>query len=99
MAFASAACHHFMEGMDMLPFSVLRTWGLGLFSWFIIGLGIFCLWKWNDLRRTQEEAAVQQRVEVDVKRPAEPRAEPRSFMPDKASLFLIAGLTMLGTTC
>ena len=25
----------------MLPFSVLRTWGLGLLSWLVLGLGIW----------------------------------------------------------
>ena len=32
----------------MMPFSVLRTWGLGLFGWMLLGLGAYCLWEWAD---------------------------------------------------
>ena len=32
----------------MLPFSVLRMWGLGIFGWVLLGLGIYCLWEWAD---------------------------------------------------
>lgn len=32
----------------MMPFSILRTWSLGLLSWFILGLGVYCLYEWND---------------------------------------------------
>lgn len=32
----------------MMPFSVLRTWSLGLFSWLILGAGVYCLYEWND---------------------------------------------------
>lgn len=31
----------------MMPFSVLRTWGLGLIGWAIIGIGIYCVYHWS----------------------------------------------------
>lgn len=32
----------------MMPFSVLRTWLGGIFSWLILGAAIFALWEWAD---------------------------------------------------
>jgi pimeloyl-ACP methyl ester carboxylesterase len=32
----------------MMPFSPLRTWGLGLLGWAIVAGGIYCLWEWAD---------------------------------------------------
>lgn len=31
----------------MMPFSVLRTWGLGLIGWAILGIGIYCIYYWS----------------------------------------------------
>src|SRR3569832_2383702 len=81
----------------MLPFSVLRTWGLGLFSWFLIGLGAYCIWKWNDLRQKQKIPIVQSRVEVDGRQPVE-RELKDDGDADKATIFLVAGLAFLGTS-
>ena len=30
----------------MMPFSVLRTWGLGLVGWVTLGVGIYLIWQW-----------------------------------------------------
>src|SRR5688572_13028084 len=32
----------------MMPFSPLRTWGLGLFGWALLAAGVYCLWEWAD---------------------------------------------------
>ena len=32
----------------MMPFSVLRTWFGGIFSWLILGAAIYALWEWAD---------------------------------------------------
>lgn len=31
----------------MMPFSVLRTWGLSLIGWAILGIGIYCIYHWS----------------------------------------------------
>jgi pimeloyl-ACP methyl ester carboxylesterase len=31
-----------------MPFSVLRTWGLGLVGWAMLGIAAYCLWEWAD---------------------------------------------------
>jgi hypothetical protein len=31
-----------------MPFSPLRTWGLGLVTWVMLGAGVYCLWEWAD---------------------------------------------------
>ena len=30
----------------MMPFSVLRSWGLGLIGWITLGVGIYLIWQW-----------------------------------------------------
>lgn len=43
----------------MMPFSVLRIWGLGLFGWLVLGVAIYCTWAWaNGLRTTIVEREV-----------------------------------------
>jgi pimeloyl-ACP methyl ester carboxylesterase len=37
----------------MMPFSVLRPWFLGLFSWALLGAGVYCLWHWYDVAHPQ----------------------------------------------
>lgn len=32
---------------DMMPFSVLRSWVLGLFGWSVLFLGVYFLYEWN----------------------------------------------------
>lgn len=46
----------------MMPFSVVRTWGLGVAGWCILALGIYCGWKAYDEFRTQREVVVRERV-------------------------------------
>ena len=41
----------------MMPFSVFRTWGLGLISWAILGLGIYLLWEYADRRLARDDFA------------------------------------------
>ena len=31
----------------MMPFSMLRSWGLGLVGWVILGIGIYCVYYWS----------------------------------------------------
>jgi pimeloyl-ACP methyl ester carboxylesterase len=49
----------------MMPFSVLRTWGLGLFSWAILGLGIYLLWEYADGMTRPEPQPTAQAQTVD----------------------------------
>ncbi len=37
----------------MMPFSVLRTWGLGLIGWAILGIGIYCVYYWSQQPRRE----------------------------------------------
>lgn len=73
----------------MMPFSVLRIWGLGLFSWLLLGAAIYCGWRAYDeisldsapvvVRETtaNDRAADDQPAEEDAptieRRPAELR--------------------------
>jgi pimeloyl-ACP methyl ester carboxylesterase len=63
----------------MMPFSPLRTWGLGLLSWAILGLAAYCLWQWVDqpspsaesiaefpATETRAQSGTETRVEPDV---------------------------------
>ncbi len=43
----------------MMPFSVLRPWGLGIFSWLLLGAGIYCGWQAvKELRREPQPVVV-----------------------------------------
>lgn len=52
----------------MMPFSILRTWSLGLLSWAILGAAIYSLYEWTDRaapRIAQQEDGSQQWVIAD----------------------------------
>ena len=90
----------------MMPFSPLRIWGAAFLSWALLAGGVYCLWKWNDLRRA--DARIQ---EVLAKRdgdlpgePPEPRLPPEAErVRDIATVerrwpYLAAGLGLLSVT-
>ena len=41
----------------MMPFSPLRIWGLGIVSWVMLGVGVYCVWKWAHEPRIVERQA------------------------------------------
>lgn len=62
----------------MMPFSVLRIFGLGLFSWAFLGLGIYCGYRaYEEYRRT----APPRIVRTDVQRDAETDETPERDRP------------------
>ena len=48
----------------MMPFSPLRTWGLGLLSWALIGIGVYCIWQWAESERPVVDEAAAPRTAV-----------------------------------
>jgi pimeloyl-ACP methyl ester carboxylesterase len=84
----------------MLPFSVLRVWGTGLFSWAILALGVYCLWQWHDLRQALPDVAplpaVNERelppVEIEARREARQERDQRLH---RARIFLTSGIVLL----
>jgi pimeloyl-ACP methyl ester carboxylesterase len=59
----------------MMPFSVLRTWGLGLVGWITLGVGIYLIWEW-----TQQSETVVIPASIDSRPPRSPvgAADPAS---------------------
>jgi hypothetical protein len=49
----------------MMPFSVLRMWGLGIFSWLLLGATIYLGWKAYDEIRYDSSVAVFRKVPDD----------------------------------
>src|SRR4051812_16288911 len=46
----------------MMPFSVLRMWGLGLFGWIVLGLGIYLAWQsYREFDRASDARVARQR--------------------------------------
>lgn len=48
----------------MMPFSPLRTWGLGLLSWAMLGVAAYCLWQWSDQPASNSELVGKPRLET-----------------------------------
>jgi pimeloyl-ACP methyl ester carboxylesterase len=57
----------------MMPFSVIRTWGLGILGWITLGIGIYLVWYWAQQR---EYAGI--RTETKQLGPSVERAENRT---------------------
>jgi pimeloyl-ACP methyl ester carboxylesterase len=79
----------------MMPFSALRTWGLGLISWVIIGAGLYCIWEWADgmhppLVERQEERDRSTGQVIRVQEHVIANADRQGGWP-----FLIGGLALL----
>ena len=80
----------------MMPFSVLRTWGLGLFGWIALGIGVYCLWEWADgvdppvARRVERDSARGETVIVREVRD-EAHRDSQGGPP-----YVVAGLVLLG---
>src|SRR5688572_29419076 len=83
-----------VESYCMMPFSVLRIWLGGLFSWLVLGLAVYCLWEaWRrmdqrPLRSDLQELAAsagedQERLarEVAIAEHREPAARRRAAWP------------------
>lgn len=49
----------------MMPFSVLRTWGLGVVNWGLLAAGIYCLVEWANQPTAAEIAAAERVVAPD----------------------------------
>ena len=49
----------------MMPFSVLRTWGLGVINWGLLAAGIYCLVEWADQPTATEIAAAERVIATD----------------------------------
>jgi pimeloyl-ACP methyl ester carboxylesterase len=88
----------------MMPFSVLRIWGTGLFSWAVLGLAIYCFWEWRQRIEGQElrarEPAVDRRQFDEINRPApRPRFDREQPLARSESArawpFLVAGIGLL----
>jgi pimeloyl-ACP methyl ester carboxylesterase len=74
---------------DMFPFSILRPWLLGIFSWAILGMGIYCLWHWYD--RAHPQVVVEEQRGDD-----EPRRRPIVAADDDDWPYLAAGIALVG---
>lgn len=71
----------------MMPWNVFRIWGLGLFSWLLLGAGIYCLWEWSD----RSDVALNEALLRDA---AQGEVDP---IPedDRALGYLIAGTALV----
>jgi pimeloyl-ACP methyl ester carboxylesterase len=50
----------------MLPFSVLRTWGLGFFSWLVLGLGIWLGYEaYQEFKQAPSEVSHNRRTQLE----------------------------------
>jgi pimeloyl-ACP methyl ester carboxylesterase len=80
----------------MMPFSVLRMWGLGSSGWILLGLGVYCLWEWADgvdpplARRVERDPGTEQTTIVR-ERLDESNRDRQGGWP-----YLVAGLVVLG---
>jgi pimeloyl-ACP methyl ester carboxylesterase len=84
----------------MMPFSVLRIWIGGLFSWLVIGVAVYCLWEAAERMQTPREVRVEERQDrqPNVGDQEEPlRADGRQReIKRPAWPYLAAGLGLLG---
>jgi pimeloyl-ACP methyl ester carboxylesterase len=45
----------------MMPFSILRVWGLGIFSWLLLGAAVYCGWRaYDQIRRDSSILVVRE---------------------------------------
>src|SRR5688500_6533304 len=83
----------------MMPFSVLRMWGLGFLGWLLLGFAVYCLWEWADgvdppaARRIERDADGQETTVVAENR-NELGRDRQGGWPH-----LVAGLVLLGLSC
>jgi hypothetical protein len=55
------------EYASMMPFSVLRIWGLGIFGWLLLGAAVYCGWRARDeIRRDSAPILVSGTVADDT---------------------------------
>jgi pimeloyl-ACP methyl ester carboxylesterase len=66
----------------MMPFSVLRPWGLGIFSWLLLGLEIYCGWRAIEELRREPQTVV---VPVEDERPASEINDPGNEAASEAT--------------
>ncbi len=81
-----------------MPFSPLRSWVLGIVSWVILGVGVYCIWKW-----AHEPPIVERHVHLD--RPVENRSDDsaeakesvqRQTTSSRTWPWLAAGIALVG---
>jgi len=94
------------EDDNMLPFSVLRIWTLGLFSWIVLGAGVYFLYEYADGVSPPPTAEVVDResnrlTSADEPPPADRlEVEPNRAEADRDTQggwpYLTAGLVLLG---
>jgi hypothetical protein len=86
----------------MMPFSPLRTLGLGFLSWAILVGGAYCLWQWAHAEKPAAQISAPPSREIDPHPlpPADLAGDPlqpvNTRRADRGCYYLIAGLLLVG---
>ena len=76
----------------MLPFSPLKTWGLGLVSWVLLAAGVYCIWVWA---AEPKSVTVERHTVPDAAREDDARMVVNDVKVRHNWPFLAAGIGML----